>query len=225
MDQGSSHSVTTSHRATSSDSHYNGIAIRNVTAMVTDNDRAAVTITESSGFTLVSEVPGGRTDTYTVTLNTVPTGDVTIAVESGDTGAVTVSPATLTFTAANWSTGQTVTITVDAQYSTISIPSVTATVAGGGSTGPRTASSGVQRCCLQWRRGPRLWHSQRGPQGHPRFHWDHPGLLPCERHSHCQQRISPPSPVRYPSRVGREPFPSPSWRIRWLMTVRPSCSP
>ncbi len=39
--------------------------------------------------------------TYTVTLNTVPTGDVTIAVESGDTGAVTVSPTTLTFTAAN----------------------------------------------------------------------------------------------------------------------------
>ncbi len=173
MDQGSSHSVTTSHRATSSDSHYNGIAIRNVTAMVTDNDRAAVTITESSGFTLVSEVPGGHTDTYTVTLNTVPTGDVTIAVESGDTGAVTVSPATLTFTAANWSTGQTVTITVvednvdqgsyrsmtishraasvDAQYSTISIPSVTATVVDGGSTGPCTASSGVQRCCLQWR--------------------------------------------------------------------------
>ncbi len=39
------------------------------------------------------------------------TGGVTIGVTSGDTAAVTVSPATLTFTTANWDTAQTVTAT------------------------------------------------------------------------------------------------------------------
>ena len=39
------------------------------------------------------------------------TGALTIAVASDDTGAVTVSPATLTFNAANWGTPQTVTAT------------------------------------------------------------------------------------------------------------------
>ena len=39
------------------------------------------------------------------------TGGVTIGVTSGDTAAVTVSPATLTFTTANWNTPQTVTAT------------------------------------------------------------------------------------------------------------------
>ena len=37
--------------------------------------------------------------------------DVTVAVSSSDTGEATVSPATLTFTEANWNTAQTVTVT------------------------------------------------------------------------------------------------------------------
>ncbi len=108
MDQGN-RSVTVSHRATSSDGHYNAIAIRHVTATMADNDTAAVTISESSG-TVVSGAPGaGRANSDTVALDTLPSADVTITVESGDPGAVTVSLGTLTFAIPTWSTAQTVT--------------------------------------------------------------------------------------------------------------------
>ena len=40
-----------------------------------------------------------------------PTSDVVISVASSDTDEVTVSDATLTFTAANWDTAQTITVT------------------------------------------------------------------------------------------------------------------
>lgn len=70
-------------------------------------DRAGVTITESGSSTDVTE--GGATDDYTVVLDTQPTADVTISVTPG--GQVTVSPVMLTFTTANWSLAQTVTVT------------------------------------------------------------------------------------------------------------------
>ena len=53
---------------------------------------------------------GGADVTYTVTLDTQPTADVTVTIASDDTGAVTASPATLTFTADNYNTAQTVTV-------------------------------------------------------------------------------------------------------------------
>ena len=64
---------------------------------------SAVSVTEASG--------SARTATYAVVLDKQPTGDVTVDVESGDTAAVTVSPASLTFTTTNWDTAQTVTAT------------------------------------------------------------------------------------------------------------------
>ena len=59
---------------------------------------------------LAVDVAEGAAGTYTVVLDTQPTGNVTVTPASGDAGAVTVSAA-LTFTAANWSTAQTVTVT------------------------------------------------------------------------------------------------------------------
>ena len=62
-------------------------------------------------------VEEGGTGSWNVALTTNPgagctgSGSLTIGVASDDTGAVTVSPATLTFTTANWSTAQTVTAT------------------------------------------------------------------------------------------------------------------
>ena len=53
----------------------------------------------------------GTTDTFTVVLDSEPASDVTIGITSADTGEVTVSPATLTFTSANWNSPQTVTLT------------------------------------------------------------------------------------------------------------------
>jgi hypothetical protein len=67
-----------------------------------------VTVTESGGATAVTE--GGNTDTYQVVLDSPPTGDVLISIDSGD-NQLTTSPDNLTFTSANWDTPQTVTVT------------------------------------------------------------------------------------------------------------------
>ena len=52
----------------------------------------------------------GTTDTFTVVLDAEPTSDVVLTITSDDTGEATV-PAILTFTAANWDTPQTITVT------------------------------------------------------------------------------------------------------------------
>jgi|GEM_PF-5978078 len=67
---------------------------------------AGVTVTASEGSTSVTE--GGASDTLSVVLNSQPTANVTITAQGNpDIG---VSPATLTFTPANWNTAQTVTV-------------------------------------------------------------------------------------------------------------------
>src|SRR5207253_105932 len=53
----------------------------------------------------------GGTATFTIVLNSQPPSDVLIGLSSNDTTEGTVSPASVTFTAANWSTPQTVTVT------------------------------------------------------------------------------------------------------------------
>ncbi|MFB2934471.1 ExeM/NucH family extracellular endonuclease [Aerosakkonemataceae cyanobacterium BLCC-F154] len=77
------------------------------TADFTVNAIPGVTITQSSGNTNVVE--GGATDTYTVVLNTQPTADVIIAINSDS--QTTINPTNLTFNNSNWNTPQTVTIT------------------------------------------------------------------------------------------------------------------
>ncbi len=68
----------------------------------------AITITQTGGTTAVTE--GGATDSYTVVLDCAPTADVTITLD--DTNhQVSLDKTTLTFTTANWSTAQTVTVT------------------------------------------------------------------------------------------------------------------
>ena len=66
-------------------------------------------LSQTDGSSSVTE--GGSTDLITVVLDAQPTSDVVISVASSDTGEATVSPATLTFTAANWDTAQTITVT------------------------------------------------------------------------------------------------------------------
>ena len=48
---------------------------------------------------------------YTIALSSQPTGNVVVAVASGDTSVATVSPSSLSFTSANWDTRQEVTVT------------------------------------------------------------------------------------------------------------------
>ena len=64
------------------------------------------------------EIDEGESGTYTVALASQPAADVTVEISQRPTGRATVSPASLTFTADNWNTPQTVTITSteDANY-------------------------------------------------------------------------------------------------------------
>jgi len=153
------HHSTIRHQASSTDTNYNGIDIAVVTAAITDNDSAGVTIVQSGGSTQIVE--GGATDTYTVVLNTQPTAPVTITVMSDNQS--TVSAGTLTFTTANWNDAQTVTVTAvddveaegvhfstithsvsstDPVYSGIFIPSVTAKVTDNDIAGVTITESG-----------------------------------------------------------------------------------
>ena len=86
--------------------HGPGVTTGTVTVDVTDDDTRGMTITPR-----MLDVDEGGTATYTVTLDTLPVGDVTVATTSSDTGKATVFPETLTFTTGDWDTAQTVTVT------------------------------------------------------------------------------------------------------------------
>jgi hypothetical protein len=94
--------------ASSADPLYNGLNSADVSVTNTDNDTAGFTITTTSG--LVTTETGGMA-TFTVRLTSLPTADVSIALASNDATEGTVAPASLVFTAANWNTAQTVTVT------------------------------------------------------------------------------------------------------------------
>jgi uncharacterized protein len=122
---------------------------------------AGVTITESGSSTDVTE--GGATDAYTLVLNTQPTADVNISINSGT--QTTTSPTSVIFTTTNWNTPQTVTVTAvddnaveglhtqtitqtasstDTNYNGISIPSVTARITDNDTGVPITKISTIQ---------------------------------------------------------------------------------
>ena len=77
-----------------------------VSVTVTDDDTQGLVLSATD-----LGVAEGGNGTFTVALSTQPTTAVTVTVSSGDTGAATVSPASLSFTTADYSTSQTVTVT------------------------------------------------------------------------------------------------------------------
>ena len=77
-----------------------------ITLTISDDDTAGVTVSAASPLA----VDEGATATYTVVLDSQPTADVTITATSSDTGAVSVSPASHTFTSSTWSTPVTFTV-------------------------------------------------------------------------------------------------------------------
>lgn len=93
---------------TSADPNYDALAVAAVSATITDNDSAGINVTPTSG--LVTTEAGGSA-TFTVALGSEPVADVSIGLSSSDPTEGTVSETSLTFTAANWDTPQTVTIT------------------------------------------------------------------------------------------------------------------
>ena len=75
-------------------------------------------------------------DDFTVKLATLPSGQVTVTVTSDDTGAATVSPASLTFTTTDWNSTQTVTVSgVEDSDTDNEDVTVTASASGGGYAG------------------------------------------------------------------------------------------
>ena len=83
---------------------YHGVPVDSVSVTVTDDDAPGVWVSPET-----LRIDEGRSGSYNVRLNTQPAGNVTITVSS-DNGDVTVEPASLNFTASDWSRAQRVTV-------------------------------------------------------------------------------------------------------------------
>ena len=114
-----------------------GLTVGLETLTIVDNDEKGITVSPLS----LSVLETGGTETYTVKLNSQPTGPVAVVLSSADTNVATVSPSVLTFEADDsngklWSNPQTVTVTGVESSSTSDLQTtVTHRVSGGGYTG------------------------------------------------------------------------------------------
>ena len=107
VDGNVAYSITTA-PATSSDTKYNSLDPANVSVSNQDNDVAGITVNPTVGLVTTE---AGATASFTMVLTSQPSADVIIGLSSSDTTEGTVSPISLTFTSANWSVAQTVTVT------------------------------------------------------------------------------------------------------------------
>ena len=102
-----------------------------------DNETLSVKIVDNDikpVFSLPSvSVNEGLTTTVTVQLNGEPGSDVSVLLNSSIPGSITVSPASLNFTTANWNTPQTITLNA-LQDTNYNCESVNITAAGSGIT-------------------------------------------------------------------------------------------
>lgn len=111
-------------RAASANAAYNN-ATGELTLTSVDNDTRGFTIspaTITSAATPLTVTEGGANGTFTVRLNSIPcttpatpatcgSGSITLNLTNNNTAQYTISPSSLSFTGANWSTPQTVTVT------------------------------------------------------------------------------------------------------------------
>ena len=94
--------------ATSGDPRYAGIDPDDVTGLNLDDDVPGITVAPTSG--LVTD-ERGRSDWFSVVMDSQPVSSVRIPIESSDPGEGTAFPTQLVFTATTWDTPQTVTVT------------------------------------------------------------------------------------------------------------------
>ncbi|MEG4499507.1 DUF4347 domain-containing protein, partial [Microcoleus sp. F10B5] len=94
--------------AVSTDPNYNNLDPDDVTVTNSDNETPGITVNPTAGLTTGES---GTEANFTVVLNTQPTADVTIGLNSDNAAEGTVSPASITFTPANWNTARPVTVT------------------------------------------------------------------------------------------------------------------
>ena len=105
-DNGYDERVTITHSAaTPTSSEYTNVS-GGFTASVTDNETPAITLSGSS-----LSVPEEGNNTYTVRLATEPVGGSVTVTITGAADGLVASPTSLTFTASNWDTARTVTVT------------------------------------------------------------------------------------------------------------------
>jgi murein DD-endopeptidase MepM/ murein hydrolase activator NlpD len=100
------HTGVVSFTVDSTDPFYDGLAIPDLTANITDNDALGIIINQTNSSTEVTE--GGPADTYTVVLTAQPFADVIIDLTPGN--FIDISPIKLTFTPANWNIPKTVSV-------------------------------------------------------------------------------------------------------------------
>jgi hypothetical protein len=93
--------------ASNGDQNYK-YAATTLTLRNTDNDDVGMVVVAPAN---PQTTEGGGKATFTVALTSQPTGNVSVTVSSGNTKEGTVSPASLAFTANNWGSPQTVTVT------------------------------------------------------------------------------------------------------------------
>jgi len=93
--------------ATSSDQNFHGKFASQVQVTNRDDDTAGVVVTPTSGLT-TSEA--GKTDSFSIRLQSKPAADVTIALSSDKPAEGRPSVNSVTFTPVNWNANQTVTV-------------------------------------------------------------------------------------------------------------------
>ncbi len=94
--------------AVSADPLYNGFDPSDVNVTNLGTVFAGFAVTPTTG---LQTSQAGGTATFTVALTSLPQANVSFSLTSSNTSAGTVSPASLTFTPANWNVPQTVTVT------------------------------------------------------------------------------------------------------------------
>ncbi|MCF6263131.1 MAG: hypothetical protein L3J24_06040 [Xanthomonadales bacterium] len=107
VDGDQAYSITTA-PAVSGDGSYSGFDAADVPLSNTDNDSAGITVTPTSGLTTTE---AGGSANFSVVLDSEPLSDVSVALASSDTTEGMADAVTLAYTAANWDTPQTVTVT------------------------------------------------------------------------------------------------------------------
>lgn len=121
--------ITVSIDDTNSDDNWDGEADETIVVSIIEDDTAGFVVSEVDNLTDET----GDTGTFSITLNTIPTSDVTIPLSVTDSTEGSV-PASITITPANWNVPQVVTVTgVD---DNIFDGSITYTVITGDPTSP-----------------------------------------------------------------------------------------
>ncbi len=114
-----------------------GLTVERATVTITDDDGRGVTVTPTT-----LTVNEGDDDTYAVALTSQPTEDVTVTVSVPQDTDVSIDKKSLTFTADNWNTAQTVTVSAAADDDAVVDGAVTIThTVGGGDYGANSVTA------------------------------------------------------------------------------------